>query len=107
VDPAALELMRSYAASELEILFKLRIPNALPYMFNAFKVAAALSMIGAVVSEYFGGNRSALGVFITQEAAQFRFAQAWAAIIIACVVVVTFYIVILLTELFLIHWHAS
>lgn len=107
VDPAALELMRSYAASELEILFKLRIPNALPYMFNAFKVAAALSMIGAVVSEYFGGNRSALGVFITQEAAQFRFAQAWAAIIIACVVGVTFYMVILLAERFLIPWHAS
>jgi NitT/TauT family transport system permease protein len=75
VDAAALELMRSYAANELEILLKLRLPNALPYMFNAFKVAAALSMIGAVVSEYFGGNRSALGVFITQEAAQFRFAR--------------------------------
>lgn len=107
VDQSALELMRSYAASELEILFKLRIPNALPYMFNAFKVAAALSMIGAVVSEYFGGNRSALGVFITQEAAQFRFANAWAAIIIACIVGITFYVVILLVERFLIPWHAS
>lgn len=107
VDASALELMRSYAASELEVLLKLRIPNALPYMFNAFKVAAALSMIGAVVSEYFGGNRSALGVFITQEAAQFRFAQAWAAIIIACIVGMTFYTVILLVERFLIPWHAS
>ncbi len=107
VDPAALELMRSYAAGELQILLKLRIPNALPYMFNAFKVAAALSMIGAVVSEYFGGNRSALGVFITQEAAQFRFAQAWAAIIIACMVGITFYALILLVERLLIPWHAS
>lgn len=107
VDPSALELMRSYAANEFEILSKLRLPNALPYMFNAFKVAAALSMIGAVVSEYFGGNRSALGVFITQEAAQFRFAQAWAAIIIACVVGVTFYLVILLVERLMIPWHAS
>lgn len=107
VDPAALELMRSYAANEFEILFKLRLPNALPYMFNAFKIAAALSMIGAVVSEYFGGNRSALGVFITQEAAQFRFANAWAAIIIACIVGVTFYLIILAVERLAIPWHAS
>ena len=107
VDPSALELMRSYAASEFEILFKLRLPTALPYMFNAFKIAAALSMIGAVVSEYFGGNRSALGVFITQEAAQFRFARAWAAIIIACIVGVTFYLIILAVERLAIPWHAS
>ncbi|HSM55240.1 MAG TPA: ABC transporter permease [Candidatus Sulfomarinibacteraceae bacterium] len=107
VEPAALELMRSYAANEFEILFKLRLPNALPYMFNAFKVAAALSMIGAVVSEYFGGNHSALGVFITQEAAQFRFARAWAAIIIASIVGVSFYLVILTIERLVIPWHAS
>lgn len=107
INPNALELMRSYAASEYQILFHLRIPNALPYMFNAFKVAAALSMIGAVVSEYFGGNRSALGVFITQEAAQFRFDRSWAAIIIACIVGITFYLLILGLERYLIPWHAS
>lgn len=107
VDPAALELMRSYAASEFQILRRLRLPNALPYMFNAFKVAAALSMIGAVVSEFFGGNRSALGVYITQEAAQFRFTNAWAAIIIACIVGITFYTVILLIERLVMPWHAS
>lgn len=107
VDPAMLELMRSYAASELTILRTVRLPNALPYMFNAFKVAASLSMIGAVVSEYFGGNRSALGVFITQEAAQFRFQNAWAAIIIACLVGLTFYLVVLLLERLTIPWHSS
>jgi NitT/TauT family transport system permease protein len=107
VDPAALELMRSYAANEFTILYKLRIPNALPYVFNAFKVAATLSMIGAVVSEYFGGNRSALGIFITQEAAQFRFANAWAAIIIASIVGVTFYLIVLLVERLAIPWHSS
>ncbi len=107
VDPAALELMHSYAATEFQILRKLRFPNAYPYMFNAFKVAAALSMIGAVVSEYFGGNRSALGVYITQEAAQFRFQNAWAAIIIACIVGITFYLIILLVESLVIPWHAS
>jgi NitT/TauT family transport system permease protein len=107
VDPAMIELMRSYAAGEFAILRKVRLPNALPYMFNAFKVAATLSMIGAVVSEYFGGNRSALGVFITQEAAQFRFHNAWAAIIVACVIGLAFYGVVLLTERLLIPWHSS
>lgn len=107
VDPTALELMRSYAASDFAILRKVRLPNALPYMFNAFKVAATLSMIGAVVSEYFGGNRSALGVFITQEAAQFRFHNAWTAIIIACLVGITFYLVVLLLERMTIPWHNS
>lgn len=107
VDPAALELLQAYAASEWQILLKLRLPNALPYMFNAFKVAATLSMIGAVVSEYFGGNRSALGVYITQEAAQFRFANAWAAIIIACIVGISFYVVVLLVERVSIPWHSS
>ena len=107
VDPAAIELMRSYAASEFTILRKVRLPNALPYMFNAFKVAATLSMIGAVVSEYFGGNRSALGVFITQEAAQFRFQNSWAAIIIACIVGLTFYLAVLLVERITIPWHSS
>jgi NitT/TauT family transport system permease protein len=107
VDPAAIELMRSYAASEFEILRKVRLPNALPYMFNAFKVAATLSMIGAVVSEYFGGNRSALGVFITQEAAQFRFQNSWAAIIIACIIGISFFLVVLLVERLAIPWHSS
>ena len=107
VEPAALELMHSYAASDFEILWKVRVPNALPYMFNAFKIAATLSMIGAVVSEYFGGNRSALGILITQEAAQFRFANAWAAILVACIVGVSFYVAVLLAERLAIPWHSS
>jgi NitT/TauT family transport system permease protein len=107
VDSAALELMRSYAAGEFQILFRLRLPNALPYIFNAFKVAAALSMIGAVVGEYFGGARTSLGQFITQEAAQFRFDNAWAAIIVACIVGITFYIIIVALERLIIPWHAS
>lgn len=107
VDPAMIELMHSYAAGDFELLRKVRLPNALPYMFNAFKVAATLSMIGAVVSEYFGGNRSALGVFITQEAAQFRFQNAWAAIIVACLIGLTFYLVVLLLERVAIPWHSS
>ena len=76
VDVSQLELMRSYAAAPREILLKLRIPNALPYMFSAFRVASALSLIGAVVAEFFGGPRATLGVYITQEASAFDFRQS-------------------------------
>lgn len=107
VDPRSLELMRSYAATEFDILFKLRIPNSLPYLFNGFKVAAALSMIGAIVGEYFGGPRISLGVFITQEAALFRFSSAWAAIILACIIGIALYLIILVAERLAMPWHVS
>lgn len=107
VDPRSLELMRSYAANEFEILFKLRIPNSLPYLFNGFKIAAALCMIGAVVGEYFGGPRIALGVFITQEAALFRFSSAWAAIIVACILGIALYLIIIFFERLAMPWHSS
>jgi NitT/TauT family transport system permease protein len=107
VDPRSLELMRSYAASDFDILLKLRIPNSLPYLFNGFKIAAALSMIGAIVGEYFGGPRIALGVFITQEAALFRFSSAWAAIIIACIMGIALYVLILIAERLAMPWHVS
>lgn len=107
VEPSALELMRSYAVSEWTVLREVRIPNSLPYMFNAFKVCATLALIGAVVGEFFGGTRDALGVYITQEAAQFRFQNSWAAIIIACILGIGFYLVIVAIERVVIPWHAS
>lgn len=107
VDSNALELMRSYAASEFSVLFKLRIPNALPFLFSAFKVGASLSVIGAIVSEYFGGSRLALGVYISQQAALFHFAEAWAAIIVACLMGIGFYLIILLAERLIMPWHVS
>jgi len=107
VDSGALELLRSYAAGEFTVLAQLRLPNALPFMFSAFKVAGALSVIGAIVSEYFGGSRAALGIYISQQAALFHFAEAWAAIIVACGMGLAFYIVILLAERWLMPWHAS
>ncbi len=107
VDPSALELMRSYAVSEWTILREVRIPNSLPYMFNAFKICATLALIGAVVGEFFGGTRDSLGVFITQEAASSRFENSWAAIIIACVLGIGFYVLIVAIERVAIPWHAS
>lgn len=107
VDPSALELMRSYAADGFEVLWKVRLPNSLPYIFNALKVCSTLSLIGAVVGEFFGGPREALGVYITQEATLFRFYNAWAAIIIAAALGIAFYIVIISFERLAIPWHAS
>jgi NitT/TauT family transport system permease protein len=107
VEPSALELMRSYAGSEWQAVRKVRVPNALPYMFNALKVCSALSLIGAVVGEFFGGPRHSLGVYITQEAAFFRFENSWAAITIAVVLGIAFYLMIRLVERLAIPWHAS
>ena len=61
VDPAAVELLRSYAASETQVFRKLRVPNALPYIFTALRLAATLATIGAVVGEYFAAPRASLG----------------------------------------------
>jgi len=107
VDAASLELMHSYAATERDVFTKVRIPNALPYVFTAVKVSATLSLIGAIVAEYFGGAQSVLGQFIITEAAFFRFANAWAAIIVASAVSIAFFLIILAVERATIPWHAS
>ncbi len=54
--PRQIELMRSYACSDLEIWRRVRVPAALPFVFTALKVASVLAMIGAIVGEYFGGS---------------------------------------------------
>ena len=107
VDASALELMRSYASSELQVFLKVRVPNALPYFFTALKISATLSLIGAIVAEYFGGSRSVLGQFIITEAAFFRFANAWAAIVVASAASIALFLIILAFERVAIPWHAS
>jgi NitT/TauT family transport system permease protein len=106
VPPAALELMRSYAASDLAILRKVRIPNAMPYFFTALKIAATLAVIGAVIGEYFGGPRYALGIFITTEAYVFRYPNAWAAILLSCLLGIVFYLAVLALERLAVPWQA-
>jgi NitT/TauT family transport system permease protein len=105
--PASVELMRSYAAPELDIFFKLRLPAALPYIFTAFKLCATLSMIGAIVAEFFGGSTKLLGVYIKTEASILRTTNAWAAIIVACLLGLAFYLAISLIERLVMPWHIS
>lgn len=109
VDAGALELMRSYAASDFTTLTGVRIPNAFPYLFSAFKVGSSLAVIASIVSEYFGGlgPQDALGAYISRQASLFHFAEAWAAIIVACLTGITFYAVILVVERLVMPWHVS
>jgi NitT/TauT family transport system permease protein len=105
--PAALDLMRSYAATPAQVFLKLRVPAALPFLFNALKISATLSIIGAVVSEYFGGPLRALGVYIISQASIGHYDEAWAAIIVACALGIAFYLVIGLAERLAMPWHVS
>jgi NitT/TauT family transport system permease protein len=105
VDQKQLELMHSYAAKPMKIVRDLRIPNALPYIFSALRVASPLSLIGAVVAEFFGGPRATLGVFITQEASAFDFARAWTAIVMASIIGLSFYLVVLIAERLVMPWY--
>jgi NitT/TauT family transport system permease protein len=107
VHPSAIELMRSYAASETAIFRRVRVPNSLPYLFAALKVASVLAMIGAVVGEYFGGSQEALGVQIRNSAALFAFETAWAAILVASILGIGFYLAIALLERMTMGWHPS
>lgn len=107
VEPGALELMRSYAASEWTILRKVRIPNALPYFFTALKIATTLSLIGAIVGEYFGGSSSVLGRIIVQSASALKFEVTWAAILFGASIGIAFYILVVLAERLVIPWAAA
>ncbi len=107
VDPAAVELMRSYAASDGAILRKVRVPNALPYFFTAMKVATTLSLIGAIVAEYFGGSATVLGRMIVQSASALKFDITWAAILLGAATGIVFYLIVVGIERLVIPWHAT
>ena len=104
VDPAALELMASYAAPQGAILRRLRLPNALPYWFTALRIAVTLSVIGAVVGEFFGGPSYSIGNYVTNQTGSFRYPNAWAAIIMACALGIGLYLVAVLAERVVMPW---
>ena len=104
LDPAALELMASYAASERDVLRRLRIPTALPYWFTALRISVTLAVIGAVVGEFFGGPRYAIGIYVTDSAGNFRFENAWAAIVLACVLGIGLYLAAVALERIAMPW---
>jgi NitT/TauT family transport system permease protein len=107
VHPSSIELMRSYGGGELETFRRVRIPSSLPFMFTGLKVAAVLSMIGAIVGEYFGGPTNALGVSILNDSQLFNFPRAWAGIILASAFGIAFYGAVALVEHYTTRWAPS
>ena len=107
VEPAALELFSSYAAGESQMLGKLRVPNALPYWFTALRIATTLSVIGAVVGEFFGGPLYSLGIYITLETGHSRYPSAWAAIVLACGMGIVLYLAAVGLERLVMPWRAA
>jgi NitT/TauT family transport system permease protein len=102
--PRQIELMRSYAASELEIWRRVRVPTALPFVFTSLKVASVLAMIGAIVGEYFGGALNALGVLINTDAQIFQFQTAWAGILVASLLGIALYCAVVAAERVVLRW---
>jgi NitT/TauT family transport system permease protein len=98
VEATQLELMRSYAASEITILRKVRVPNAVPYLFTALRIAAPASVITAFVSEYFGGSQNGLGSRIVASISISKNAAAWAYVLGACLLGLAFYLVAVALE---------
>ena len=92
-DPRAIELMRSYAASPREVLLKVRLPAAAPYLFTALKVAATSSVVGAIIGELPSGIRDGLGGAILNFNQYYISGpeKLWAAIVVAALLGITFF----------------
>jgi NitT/TauT family transport system permease protein len=106
IDPQALELMSSVAASPRDVFMKLRLPHALPYVFTALKVGTTLAMIGAIVAEFFNAQRG-LGVTLSNNIQVAKMPIAWAAIVAAAVLGLALYALVGLVERAVIPWHVS
>jgi NitT/TauT family transport system permease protein len=104
VQPSQLELMRSYAASPTVVLRKVRVPNMLPFLFTALKVAVTLAFIGAIVGEYFGGTSRVIGQVVLTAMSSGRFDVAWAGIIIGALGAIVAYVGVVIAERLLIPW---
>lgn len=99
--PNALELLQSYAASKWEIMWKLRFPAALPYIFTALKVSATASVVGAIIGELPSSIRNGLGRAILDFSSDYSLVSTpklWAAILIAASIGVLSFIIVSVVE---------
>ncbi|PKU24439.1 ABC transporter permease [Telmatospirillum siberiense] len=78
-----LDLMRSYAAGYWRTLLMLRLPNAMPFLFNGLKINSTLALIGAIVAEFFGTPVVGMGFRISTEVARMNLSIVWATIVVA------------------------
>jgi NitT/TauT family transport system permease protein len=107
VEPAALELMRSYAASSADVFRRVRIPNALPFIFTSLRLATTLATIGAIVGEYFAAPRVSLGQYIATASGFLNFERSWAAIVFAALIGIGLYVLVVALERVVMPWYAA
>ncbi|WP_313601410.1 ABC transporter permease [Rhizobium sp.] len=101
------DLMRSYASNYWQTLTKLRLPAAMPFIFNALKINSTLALIGAIVAEFFGTPIVGMGFRISTEIGRMNVDMVWAEITVAAFVGSIFYGVVALGERALTFWHPS
>ncbi len=106
VPPELLELGRSYKASRLRELYRIRLPYAVPFIFSGLKVAITLAVVGAIVAEFVNADRG-LGYLIITSTAFFKVPVAWGAVILLSVIgVVLFQLIVVLERVFF-PWSSS
>jgi NitT/TauT family transport system permease protein len=101
------DLMRSYGATWFQTLVQLRLPAAMPFVFNALKINATLAMIGAIVAEFFGTPTLGMGFRISTEVGRMAVDMVWATIAVAAVAGSAFYGLLVLAERAATFWHPS
>ena len=101
------DLMRSYGAGFGQTLVKLRLPAAMPFIFNALKINSTLAMIGAIVAEFFGTPIVGMGFRISTEVGRSNLDMVWAEIAMAAVTGSLFYAVLAIAERLVTFWHPS
>jgi len=101
------DLMRTYGAGHWQTLLKLRLPSAMPFIFNGLKIATTLALIGAIVAEFFGSPTVGMGFRISTSFGQLALDMVWAEIVIAAIAGSAFYGVMTLIEKRVTFWHPS
>jgi NitT/TauT family transport system permease protein len=99
-DPRALDLMRTYAASRWTVLWKLRVPSSLPYVFSAFRLAATASVVGAIIGELPSGIQDGLGGAIINFNQYYSLEpqELWATNVIAAALGIAFFVIVVAAE---------
>jgi NitT/TauT family transport system permease protein len=101
------DLMRTYGSSHWQTLAKLRLPAAMPFVFNALKINSTLALIGALVAEFFGTPIVGMGFRISTEVGRMNLDMVWAEIALAAIVGSLFYGALALLERATTFWHPS
>lgn len=106
-EPMQRDLMATYSATWAQSLVKLRLPAAMPFIFNGLKIASTLALIGAIVAEFFGSPVVGMGFRISTEVGKLRLDMVWAEIAVAALAGSAFYGLVALIEKRVTFWHPS